>query len=410
MEYPDKNNVGDGSQGGHNARDAATRFGLPVRGLAGIYGDDPSVNVREHRGQLSGMDRLLSSKEHTFWIFQICGWTGYSFLRTFQAITNGQDLFYFSWVIIAAAFVGLSMTTLLRQLYRLAREWPLQWLLLFVVVICGACGLLFSMIELYIAPMIVPGLPPFTGLEMFGNAMFETTALFAWSALYFGYHYYQSMREQQEQVLKATAMAHQAQLKMLRYQLNPHFLFNTLNAISTLVLERAEADANKMLTKLSSFLRFTLVNQPTQRITLEQELYALGLYLDIENVRFGDRLKVDFDIEEDAKTALIPSLLLQPLIENAIKYAIAPSIEGGTISVAAHVDGGNLAIVLKDTGPGIEDLDNIVSQSGSGVGIVNTKERLMQIYGPNHRISLQNLQPEGLGIFIEIPCEREKRP
>ncbi|WP_262690727.1 sensor histidine kinase [Kordiimonas aestuarii] len=409
MASVDKNSVGEGPQGAHNARDAGAVFDVPARGFSNDSLENPEFEIRERRGQLSRMDSLLGSKERTFWTFQVGGWIGYSFLRTFQAITNGQDLYYFSWVIIAAALVGLSMTTMLRQLYRMARNWPLQWLLLFVVSICGACGLLFSMIELYIAPRIVPGLPPFSGLEMFGNAMFETTALFAWSALYFGYHYYQSMREQQEQVLKATAMAHQAQLKMLRYQLNPHFLFNTLNAISTLVLERAETDANKMLTKLSSFLRFTLVNQPTQRITLEQELYALGLYLDIENVRFEDRLTVNFDIDDDAKTALIPSLLLQPLIENAIKYAIAPSIEGGTICVSAHVDGDKLVVVLKDDGPGIADLGNIVSQSGSGVGIVNTKERLMQIYGPRHRFTLQNREPRGLGIFIEIPCEREKR-
>ena len=210
-------------------------------------------------------------------------------------------------------------------------------------------------------------------------------------------------------MLKATAAAHQAQLKMLRYQLNPHFLFNTLNAISTLVLDKAEEDANKMLTKLSSFLRYTLVNQPTQRISLDQELYALGLYLDIEKVRFQDRLSIEYDIDENAKAELVPSLILQPLIENAIKYAIAPEIDGGTITVCAKIVDDKLLLSLKDTGPGLEDIHHIVSQSGSGVGIANTKERLSQIYGENHEFRLENLEPTGLGIFIQVPKEKSDK-
>ncbi len=162
-----------------------------------------------------------------------------------------------------------------------------------------------------------------------------------------------------------------------------------------------------MLTKLSSFLRYTLVNQPTQRVTLDQELHALGLYLDIEKVRFQERLALEFDVSEEARNALIPSLLLQPLIENAIKYAIAPAIDGGVIKVSADVDEGRLKVALIDTGPGMEDFTNIVSKSGSGVGIANTKERLMQIYGDSHEITLRNMDPTGLGIFIEVPCERE---
>ena len=360
--------------------------------------------------QMSAVNRLFSSKERTFWMFQVVGWTGYALLRTFQAITSGQELYYYSWFVGVATLVGFGMTTLMRHLYRLVRGWPLQWLLLCVMLVCSGLGLLFSSIETFLAPFLLPGLEPYQGIQRFGNAMFESTALFAWSAIYFGYHYYRGFQEQQEQVLKATAMAHQAQLKMLRYQLNPHFLFNTLNAISTLVLEKAETEANQMLTKLSSFLRFTLVNQPTQRISLDQELYALGLYLDIENVRFGERLIVNFDIDERARTALIPSLLLQPLIENAIKYAIAPAIDGGAISVCATAEDGRLKIALKDDGPGIADLSHIVSQSGSGVGLVNTKERLLQIYGADHSFTLKNLSPQGLGIFIEIPCDKVKHP
>jgi len=403
MKNNDKNKVGEPLAALHNAA-------APDEARRDLGKDAPAkYDHLSQAGRLPSMDRFFGTKERTFWTFQLVGWTGYGFLRTFQAITNGSDLFYYSRLIVAAIVIGVLMTLFMRQVYRIILGWKLHYTLLTIVAVSGALGFLFSSIEALLAPVMMPGILPFSGLELFGNAMFESTTLFAWSAIYFGYHYYVSMQEQKEQVLKATAMAHQAQLKMLRYQLNPHFLFNTLNAISTLVLEKSETDANRMLTKLSSFLRYTLVNQPTQRITLDKELHALGLYLDIEKVRFEDRLTLDFNIHDSAKGALIPSLILQPLVENAIKYAVAPSIDGGTIIIDASVKDGRLHIALKDNGPGIKDINNIVSQTGSGVGIVNTSERLQQIYGDDHKITFRNVEPNGLGIFIEIPCERENR-
>lgn len=355
---------------------------------------------------MSVLNRLFGTKEATFWSFQLFGWTGYFLVRIFQGITTGLEPSQVSVLYVAAVVIGVSMTIVLRHVYRIIRDKPLLLVLPIVVLMCAAFGLLFSSLETSLAPVLVPGTEPFSGLQLFGNAMFEATALFAWSAIYFGYHYYTGMQQQKAQALKATAMAHQAQLKMLRYQLNPHFLFNTLNAISTLVLDKSEEDANKMLTKLSSFLRYTLVNQPTQRISLDKELYALGLYLDIEKVRFQDRLTVEFDIDEKAKSALVPSLILQPLIENAIKYAVAPSIDGGTITICAQVIGKRLVLALKDTGPGVDDIHHMVSQSGSGVGIVNTRERLAQIYGDDHEFRLENLEPVGFGITIRIPRQK----
>jgi len=376
-----------------------------VRGQAfgaGWSGPADETNAKE----MSALNRLFGTKEATFWSFQFFGWTGYFLVRTFQGITTQQPFPYYLVLILAAAFIGVSMTIVLRHVYRIIRDKPPPLLLIMVVFLCAAFGLLFSSLEVSLAPVLLPGTPRAVGLQFFGNAMFEATVLFAWSAIYFGYHFYTGLQDQKAQVLKATAMAHQAQLKMLRYQLNPHFLFNTLNAISTLVLDKSEEDANKMLTKLSSFLRYTLVNQPTQRISLDKELYALGLYLDIEKVRFQDRLTVEFDIDEKAKAALVPSLILQPLIENAIKYAVAPAIDGGTITVCAKVEGSRLKLALKDSGPGVEDIHHLVSQSGSGVGIANTRERLSQIYAEDHKFRLDNLEPTGFGVTIEMPCER----
>ncbi|HXV73162.1 MAG TPA: histidine kinase, partial [Sphingomonadales bacterium] len=198
-----------------------------------------------------------------------------------------------------------------------------------------------------------------------------------------------------------------AQLKMLRYQLNPHFLFNTLNAISSLVLAKRYGKANGMLGKLSAFLRYSLVNQPAQKSTLEQELEALGLYLDIEKVRFHKRLTIVLDVERTARKALIPSLLLQPLVENAIKYAIAPSEEGGTIKLKARLRGQRLFISVADTGPGLKKSQAVGEQS-SGVGIANIRARLAQAYADDQSFTLKNLKPRGFEAAIEIPAEFEE--
>jgi len=235
------------------------------------------------------------------------------------------------------------------------------------------------------------------------------TTMAAWSILYFVIKYYRIFQEVREGALKSAAQAHEAQLKMLRYQLNPHFLFNTLNAISTLVLEQNTELANRMVTKLSSFLRYSLDNDPMQRVTLEQELKALQLYLDIEKVRFEERLILKLDIEGAANDALIPSLLLQPLIENAIKYGIARAEGGGHLCISARVFAGDLLMEVSDDGPGCELVAGEIPNA-KGVGLANTRERLATIYGSNHSIRLSQTDPHGLTIAIRIPFSTKHKP
>jgi two-component sensor histidine kinase len=228
------------------------------------------------------------------------------------------------------------------------------------------------------------------------------TTILVWSALYFAIKSYRVFQDVREDALRSAAMAHEAQLKMLRYQLNPHFLFNTLNAISTLILEQNTELANRMVTKLSSFLRYSLDNDPMQKITLQQELQALQLYLDIEKVRFEERLSLQVEIEETAKDALIPSLLLQPLIENAIKYGIARAEGGGHLKISARVFAGDLLMEVSDDGPGCELVNNNIPDA-KGVGLRNTRERLATLYGSEHSIKLSETDPHGLTICIRIP-------
>ena len=164
--------------------------------------------------------------------------------------------------------------------------------------------------------------------EIFGSAVSTTYLLLCWSALYFGIKYYEIAQKQREAALRSAALAQEAQLKMLRYQLNPHFLFNTLNAISTLILDNQNRTANHAVTRLSEFLRYTLDQDPMKKVTLRQEIEALDLYMNTERLRFGGRLRLEYAVEEPALDAMVPSLLLQPLIENAVKYAISPREDG----------------------------------------------------------------------------------
>jgi len=211
-------------------------------------------------------------------------------------------------------------------------------------------------------------------------------------------------RGEQLKRLGAEAEARNAQLGMLQYQLNPHFLFNTLNSISALVKFRETEKAQRMITQLGHFLRYSLDNDPAIKISMEQEVEALMLYLEIEKTRFGEQLNLDFDISESAKRAKVPNVLLQPLVENSIKYAVAANENGGTIKLKAIVAEGELQIDLADTGPGTGD-GHAVAKTGRRVGLHNTLQRLKTLYDDAYVFDI-NLRPSGgLKINISIPYD-----
>ena len=353
------------------------------------------------------MQELFADKARAFWIFQIAGWLGYGVIRTLNGLALGETPAYIKPSIVAM-LAGFGLTLVMRLIYRSVRSSSLTVIVSVGLAASAFMSLAFSTIETIGHITFYDPFDDPRALEFFGNAAIDLYVLLTWTGLYFLINYYLVLQQEKEKALKATAMAHQAQLKMLRYQLNPHFLFNTLNAISTLVLDNDTKGANGMLRRLSSFLRYSLVNQPTQKVALDQEIHALMLYLDIEIVRFRDRLKIEWEIEEDAKRAMIPSLLLQPLIENALKYAIAPCEEGGTITVSAKVEKRRLIMRVRDQGPGIGEGAEKMPQSSSGVGLANTRGRLQQIYGDDHAFILHNVKPSGLEVAISIPCEFAK--
>jgi len=364
----------------------------------------------------------MTDQRRLFWILQLGGWAAWGLIGKYAytlAVLGEMIPDYLAYVAVIT-LIGIVITLGLRYVYHFVWTRPV-WVR--VVAFAGgsaAAGWLWIKARGMIYYGWIEPQPDYTEwLEKMGEAaeLYEKvsylegftssfTVMLAWSTIYFGVKYARLFREMRESALKSSAMAHEAQLKMLRYQLNPHFLFNTLNAISTLILEQQTELANRMVTKMSSFLRYSLDNDPMQKITLRQELEALKLYLDIEKVRFEERLNLDLDISEDSQRALIPSLLLQPLVENAIKYGIVQSEGGGNLRIAAKVFAGDLLIELSDDGPGIE-LVNGEPPASNGVGLRNTRERLVELYGNRHSFRLSRTEPHGLTIHIRIPFETE---
>jgi sensor histidine kinase YesM len=222
----------------------------------------------------------------------------------------------------------------------------------------------------------------------------------------YAFEYYRRFREQQLQAarleLRATQLETQlaqAQLQALKMQLHPHFLFNTLHAISALVDDDVKG-ARRMIARLSELLRLTLDNAGQQEVSLRQELDALERYLEIEQIRFQDRLTVRLEVAPETLDASVPNLVLQPIVENAIRYAIAPRSSAGRIEIRAERRDGMIELQVIDDGPGLQPG---AEEFKEGIGLANTRARLRRLYGDEHRIEIKDADEGGLAVKLSIP-------
>ena len=372
---------------------------------------------------------FFDDKTGAFWRLQFAGWAGAMVLRTMSALA-GQQEWDFLIPILIQTITGFSISLVLSVIYRqLIDRRPLVTWTATVVVLFVAVAL-YAFIDGWVNALYRPDSETPIVQRLLSFFYIDLTLLGAWSALYYAINYFLRIEEQADRLERLEMQATTAQLAMLRYQLNPHFLFNTLNSISTLVLLKQTEPANAMLTRLSAFLRHTLVSQPGSKVTVAQEVDTLKLYLEIERMRFEERLRTRFQIDPAAQAAELPSMLLQPLVENAIKYAVGPQEEGAEISICAQLVGPRLRVTVSDTGPGLPDGQRAASvlarmtgegnnaavtgpvaassaarPTSTGVGLANIRDRLAQAYGEDHLFEIRTPAEGGFTVVIELPHE-----
>ena len=217
------------------------------------------------------------------------------------------------------------------------------------------------------------------------------------------FRYYRRFREGELRASRLQTQLTQAQLEALKMQLQPHFLFNTLHSISAL-LHRDPDAADRMIARLGDFLRLTLENSGAQEVSLQKELEFLTCYLEIERVRFQDRLTTSIEVEPAALDAPVPNLILQPIVENALRHGIAQTRGPGRVEISAKREHGSLRIRVRDNGPGLVAITRPDDGLKEGLGLSNTRARLEQLYGSAHRFELENAPGGGLLVTLEIPA------
>jgi len=216
--------------------------------------------------------------------------------------------------------------------------------------------------------------------------------------------YYRKYREREVLATQLEAQLAQAQLDSLRMQLHPHFLFNTLNGIVGLVRDNKNQAAVSMLVGLSDLLRHALEHSNEQEVELRDELNFIRLYLNIQQMRFSDRLQIDLNIDPAVTKAMVPNLLLQPLVENAVRHGLGKSAASGRLGISAEPDNGFLKLSVTDNGAGLPD--NWQLKSSSGIGLANTAARLQQLYNGNHRLDIRNRKEGGVEVLVVIPLQQ----
>ena len=350
-----------------------------------------------------------------FWTFQGVFWTAMAIFSTANLVNGGDDVGN-AWRVILAECTGLMASSLAHfWVLKPTRLWPLYRraalalgvaILLTIIYISSIWAAYFQIFP--IDPPVRNGEPVDTGISLLlyfaPRWMFLNFPVFVgWTGFYLALDAARRLRAQERQLYSSILLAQESKLKMLRFQLNPHFLFNTLNAISSLLLDDRSREADDMLTRLSGFLRFTLDAAPDDRVPLRREIDAQRLYLEIEKARFTDRLEVEISAGEDVSEALVPTMILQPLLENAVKYAVSQTTQPVHVGVtASRLANGQLELKVSDSGAG--DVPRRPS-AGAGVGLNNIRARLGVLYGDAADMVAGPRPEGGFEVVITMPFE-----
>jgi len=353
---------------------------------------------------MNRMNNLKNAlKRRPFWQFQIVGFGCFYLSNLFGSIPqllSTHDSIREETVPIFVMFLGsCALHPVCRRLWRKPQSWialelkATAWAVVAGILSAGATGVALwgfhDVNWIGLAPLLV----------------WSASVLFIWCSLYFSIKQWQQSTEEKQRLLRAETEVREARLLALRYQLNPHFLFNSLEAVSTLVLDGNSFAATEMLAQIGDLLRSSLDPEITAEVAFSQEIQFTEMYLAIEQTRLGDRLTFELTVPAETRDALVPSMLLQPLVENAVRYGVTPLVEGGWIGISSALESDRLRIVIGNSGRRREGEQRI---NVNGVGLSNTVERLKTLYGANHKFLLEWPESGGCQVTVELPFRRSE--
>ena len=353
-------------------------------------------------------------------LFNLLQWSGWLILGALPFAAAISSWGFFGALLNNAIFVatGGLLTLGMRRVYRRVRQAGIPYSVIApcVLVACAALAEPWYAVELlidritfnnlstweYTAAFFSYGAQQLVGLSYLvaiGQWITYVFALLTWSSLYFGINSIMELEYERTRASEALRLADSAQLKVLQAQLNPHFIFNALNGITTLIRERQGDAAARMVSTLSDLLRATLrtVNRPEHSVS--EELVFVDQYIELQQLRFAERLRFSIDVDEETFAALLPTLILQPLVENAVLHGALLRGQGGEVRIAIHRNGENLRIAIEDNGPGVDHSGTPIY----GIGLTNTAERLQVLYGEAGQLSIDKPESGGFAVVLRLP-------
>jgi two-component system sensor histidine kinase AlgZ len=342
----------------------------------------------------------------SFWRLQIAGWASLYALVMLAAFPHFDSPEVVRYDNLACA-VGFLASLLLRPVCRASWQKASSWFALEMRAF--AFSLALGSVNALVCEVGTHGAGAIDWEEWLASAITCSMTLFLWCSLYFSIKQWLQSVEERERLLCAESAAREARLSALRYQLNPHFLFNSLNAVSTLVLEGNAPAATRMLAQIGELLRASLDSEIRIAAPLSEEITFIKMYLAIELTRLGERLQVDWSIASETLDALVPNMILQPLVENAVRHGVAPLTEGGRITIQSKLHDARLQIIIRNSGRSGAGMTAAPCISTKGIGIANTRERLKTLYGADHHFALEWPAEGGCVVMIELPFRKSDR-
>jgi two-component system, LytTR family, sensor kinase len=338
----------------------------------------------------------------TFWQLQLAGWSCFCVLLLVitypdlrhPGIARGNGTFLFSL---------FALSCILHRACRRFADSDLSWIALESSAV--ALSLPAGMIVGVMIELSTLDVRAFDWSEWLKLSSQAAIMLFLWCSLYFSIREWRQSVQERERRLRAEAQLQEARLSALRYQLNPHFLFNSLNAVSTLILAGEAEAAMRVLAQIGDVLRITLESEDVIETTLASEIAFTEEYLAIEHIRLGSRLQVEINIAQETQDLMVPTMLLQPIVENAIRHGLASRVEGGAIRIRSEVRGDRLEIIVQNSGAVHPQVDGPGTLS-SGIGLTNTVERLKTLYQDDFKLQLNWPTEGGCEVVLELPFRR----